>query len=177
MRLLTGTKWGANSYTLRTIYFALIRSKIDYGCEVYNSPSHAVKKLLDNIQLQCLRICTGSMKSASLTSLQVEMGDPPYEERRKSLIAKSFLNISSFDNNHPTKITLQDDVKFSFYNKNIKSKQKPYYITAQEVLKENNYIPDNIYSHSECPTPHGIYKNPLSKPNCMMLLLKRTSLI
>jgi hypothetical protein len=78
MRLLTGTKWGANSYTLlRTIYFALIRSTIDYGCEIYNSPSHAVKKLLDNIQLQCLRICTGSMKSASLTSLQVEMGDPP----------------------------------------------------------------------------------------------------
>ena len=50
MRLLTGTKWGANSYTLRIIYFALIRSKIDYGCEVYNSASHAVKKLLDNIQ-------------------------------------------------------------------------------------------------------------------------------
>ena len=102
---------------------------------------------------------------------------PPYEERRKGLIAKSFLNICSFDNNHPTKITLQDDVKFSFNSKNIKTKQKPYYITAQEVLKENNYIPDNIYSHSECPTPHGIYKNPWSKPNCMMLFLKRTSLI
>jgi len=84
-----------------------------------------LKKLLDSIQFQSLRICTGSMKSASLASLQVEMGDPPYEERRKSLIAKSFLNISSFDNNHPTKISLQDDVKFSFYNKNIKSKQKP----------------------------------------------------
>ena len=77
MRLLTGTKWGANSYTLRTIYFALIRSKFDYGCEVYNSASHAVKKLLDNIQLQCLCVCTGSMKKASLASLQVEMGDPP----------------------------------------------------------------------------------------------------
>ena len=49
MRLLTGTEWGANSYTLRTMYVALIRSKIDYGCEVYNSASHAVKKLLDNI--------------------------------------------------------------------------------------------------------------------------------
>jgi hypothetical protein len=46
MRLLTGTKWGANSYTLRTMYFALIRSKIDYGCEVYNSASHAVKKTI-----------------------------------------------------------------------------------------------------------------------------------
>ena len=86
---------------------------------------------------------------------------PPYEERRKSLLAKYFLNISSFDNNHPTKITLQDDIKFSFYNKNIKSKQKPYYITAQEVLKENNYIPDNIYSHSECPTPPWHLQKPL----------------
>jgi hypothetical protein len=26
------------------------------------------------------------MKKASLASLQVEMGDPPYEERKKSLI-------------------------------------------------------------------------------------------
>ena len=77
MRLLTGTKWGANSYTLRTMYFALIRSKIDYGCEVHNSASHSVKKLLDNIHLQCLCICTGSMKKASLASLQVEMGNPP----------------------------------------------------------------------------------------------------
>jgi hypothetical protein len=50
-------------------------------------------------------------------------------------------------------IFLHDGGKVSFDNKNIKSKQKPYYITAQEVLKENNYIPDNIYSHSECPTP------------------------
>ena len=83
MRLHTGTKWGANSYTLRTMYFALIRSKIDYGCEIYNSASHAVKKILDNIQLQCLRICTGSMKSASLTSLQVEMGDPPPRMRNE----------------------------------------------------------------------------------------------
>jgi hypothetical protein len=86
MRLLTGTKWGTNSYTLCTMYFALIRSKNDYSCEVYNSASHTVTKLLDRIQHQSLRICTGSMKSASLASLQVEMG----EERRKSLIAKSY---------------------------------------------------------------------------------------
>jgi hypothetical protein len=46
---------------------------------------------------------------------------------------------------------------------NIKSKQKPYYITAQEVLKENNYIPDNIYSHSECPTPPWHLQKPQIK--------------
>jgi hypothetical protein len=115
------------------------------------------------------------MKKASLASLQVKMGDPspPYEERRKSLIAKSFLNISSFDNNHPTNITLQDDVKFSFFNKNIKSKQKPYYITAQEVLKENNYIPDNIYSHSECPTPPWHLQKPLVQTQLHDVITKK----
>ena len=39
-----------------------------------------------DVYFPALRICTGSMKSASLASLQVEMG----EERRKSLIAKSY---------------------------------------------------------------------------------------
>jgi hypothetical protein len=85
MRLLTGTKWGADSYTLRTMYFTLIRSKIDYGCEVYNSATHTVTILLDSIQFQSLRICTGSMKSTSLASLQVEMGDPPYDEQEQVL--------------------------------------------------------------------------------------------
>jgi len=80
--------------------------------EVYNSATHTVKRILDSIQLQSLRICTGSMTSASLASLQVEMGDPPYDERRKSLISKSYLNIISFDNTHPTKISLEDDVMF-----------------------------------------------------------------
>ena len=120
---------------------------------MYNSASHTVTTLLDSIQLQSLRICTGSMKPDSLASLQVEMGDPPNEERRKSLIAKSYLNIISFDNTHPTKITLQDDVMFRFYDKNIKSKQNPYCITAQDVFGENYFNPDNIYSYCECPIP------------------------
>ena len=96
---------GATTHTLRTIYFALIRSKIDYGCEIYNSVSFSAKKRLDSIQFQALRISTGSMKSSSLPSLQVEMGDRPYEIRRKSLIAKSFLNILSFDDclNYPSR--------------------------------------------------------------------------
>ena len=85
MRLLTGTKWGADSYTLRTMYFTLIRSHIDNGCEVYNSATHTVTILLDSIQFQSLRICTGSKKSASLASLQVEMGDPPYDEQEQVL--------------------------------------------------------------------------------------------
>ena len=151
MRLLTGTRWGASSRTLRNIYLTMIRSKIDYGCEVYNSASFSVKKMLDSIQLQALRICTGSMKSASLAALQVEMGDPPYEIRRKCLIAKSYLNLNSFDDFHPAKISSNDTFMFDFYQKNVK--EKPFNITARETLEANNFSTNFIYKYSECPFP------------------------
>ncbi|VDI82655.1 Hypothetical predicted protein [Mytilus galloprovincialis] len=120
MKLLTGTKWGANSHSLRNIYIALIRSKIDYGCEVYNSASHSVKKILDRVQRQALRICTGAYKNVATSGLQVEMGDPPYEERRQCLITKSFLNISSHEDNHPTKESLAKQPTFLCYSREIK---------------------------------------------------------
>lgn len=97
MRLLTCTKLGAN------IYITMIRSKINYGCEVYNSASYTTKKILDKTQAQSLRICTGSHKSASIHGMQVEMGDPPYEEKLQCLITKSYLNIMSHNDTHPTK--------------------------------------------------------------------------
>jgi len=126
MRLLTGTKWGANSLTLRNIYITMIRSKIDYGCEAYNSASYTTKKILDKIQAQSLRICTGSHKSASIHGMQVEMGDPPYEERRQCLITKSYLNIMSHNDTHPTKKSLNQTATYEYFSKNIKDKQKPY---------------------------------------------------
>ncbi|VDH93608.1 Hypothetical predicted protein [Mytilus galloprovincialis] len=122
--LTLGTKWGANSHSLRNIYIALIRSKIDYGCEVYNSASHSVKKILDRVQSQALRICTGAYKNVATSGLQVEMGDPPYEERRQCLITKSFLNISSHEDNHPTKESLAKKATFLCYSREIKQNKK-----------------------------------------------------
>ena len=124
MKLLSGTRWGANSYTLRNIYIALIRSKIDYGCELYNTASHSTKKILDRIQSQALRICTGAYKNVSTCSLQVEMGDPPLEERRKCLITKSYLNILSHEDNHPAKKSLKNAATFLVHKSDIKKKTK-----------------------------------------------------
>ncbi|XP_071151697.1 uncharacterized protein [Mytilus edulis] len=151
MRVLTGTRWGATSNTLRTIYISLIRSKLDYGCEIYNSASFSTKKCLDKIQNQALRICTGSMRSASLKALQVEMGDPPLEIRRQSLIAKAFLNMTSFDNSHPAKAAVNDTFIFDYYSKNVK--RKPFSITARDFLAQNKFSTEYIYRYSECPCP------------------------
>ena len=175
MKLLTGTRWGANSFTLRNIYIALIRSKLDYGCELYNTASHSSKKILDKIQSQALRICTGAYKNVSTCSLQVEMGDPPLEERRKSLITKSYLNILSHNDNHPTKKSLMNSATFLVFTNDIKKKQKPLYIVANEMLQKHSIDPSLVYQDIQFPTPPWHLLKPKVNYQLTRTLTKRDS--
>ena len=153
MKALNGTKWGANSKTLRNIYIALIRSKIDYGCEVYCSASSSAKSILDRIQSQALRICTGSNKTTATSALQVEMGDPPYDERRKSLILKSCIKIHSQDNSHPTKESLSRKAVYLVYPDRINQNRKSYYSIANDLMVQFDIDTEHIYSHKYLSIP------------------------
>ena len=82
LRCISGTKWGANRKILYNLYTALIRSKIDYGCEFYNSTSLKNKKKLDLIQSICLRICSGAFRSTPINVLQITNHEFPLELRR-----------------------------------------------------------------------------------------------
>ena len=175
MKLLSGTRWGANSYTLRNIYIALIRSKIDYGCELYNTASHSTKKILDRIQSQALRICTGAYKNVSTCSLQVEMGDPPLEERRKCLITKSYLNILSHEDNHPAKKSLKNAATFLVHKSDIKKKQKPYYIVANDMLDQHNIDSTLVYRDIQFPTSPWHLLKPTVNTQLTRTLTKRDS--
>ena len=54
MRCLTGVEWGADTASLRCIYVALIRSRLDYGSVAYGSAAKSVLAGLDRIQTQGL---------------------------------------------------------------------------------------------------------------------------
>ena len=72
MRAISGQTWGCNMSTLRTVYLALVRSKIAYGAAVYGSAqSEVLLQSLDDIQNRALRICCGAMKSTSIAAMQV----------------------------------------------------------------------------------------------------------
>ncbi|VDI32966.1 Hypothetical predicted protein [Mytilus galloprovincialis] len=74
MRVISGTKWGPNSHTLRNIYVTLRRSKIDYGCQIYNTASYSTKQILESLPPQALRTCTDVIEGASLS----ECPQPPW---------------------------------------------------------------------------------------------------
>ena len=91
LKLLSGSKWGADKETMVTLYKTLIRSVLDYGCPVYNTASKSLKKKLDVIQSQALRLCSGALRCTPVSALEVECGVPPLQLRRNHICAKSAL--------------------------------------------------------------------------------------
>ena len=71
LKMLSHTEWGADTKTLQMLYQTLIKSKIDYGSEVYESTSKTNVQKLGTIRNQCLRIATGAFKSSPIKSLEV----------------------------------------------------------------------------------------------------------
>lgn len=76
-----------------TIYYALVRSALDYGSMIYGSASISQLQSLDRVQSRALRLCSGALKSSPVVSLQVELGEMPLSLRRKKLSLAYWVNL------------------------------------------------------------------------------------
>lgn len=70
---------------LLNIYRAVVRSKLDYACQVYGTAAPSALKMLDTVHHQALRLCTGAFRTSPVDSLYVESGEPALSDRRLSL--------------------------------------------------------------------------------------------
>ena len=106
LKNIKGLKWGADQDTLLIIYRALIRSKLDYGCQLYATANITLLKKLDKIQAQALKICTSSRKHTSKEEMQILTGESPLSLRREELTLRYAARLSIHKANHPTRITI-----------------------------------------------------------------------
>ena len=86
LKCLANTNWGSDRTTMLRLYRALIRSKLDYGCFIYNSAKESTLKLLDPVHNAAIRLCTGAYRSSPVESLYVESGEASLQNRRMQLI-------------------------------------------------------------------------------------------
>lgn len=93
---LSHLSWGADRQTLLHLYTALVKSKLDYGAEIYGTSTTGVLKRLDPIQNTCLRACTGAFRSSPAVSLCTEAGLAPLEFSRDETILKQFFKMNAF---------------------------------------------------------------------------------
>ena len=95
MRSVSSTEWRAEQKTVMMIYRSLIRSKIDYGCMVYNSASSRALESLEYVSNEAMRISSGCFKSTPISRLQVITEEPPLQIRRYKLSLKCYYKVNS----------------------------------------------------------------------------------
>jgi ribonuclease HI len=101
LRAISGQKWGANKKVLLTVYKALIRSILDYGCIAFDSAAKTNLNKLDVIKNQCLRICTGTPKYTSTAAVEVDTGELPLDLRRLEIACRKGIQIQA-QKSHPS---------------------------------------------------------------------------
>ncbi|KAK4324253.1 hypothetical protein Pmani_005093 [Petrolisthes manimaculis] len=67
------------------VYKTLIRTKLEYGSQVYGSASDTALERLDVYQNKCLRVCLGALKCTRIARMEVEVNIPPLRLRRDQL--------------------------------------------------------------------------------------------
>ena len=95
MKMLNGKNVGASQQCLMRIYRTYIRSKLDYGCIIYDSASITELKKLDTVAHEALRIASGAFKSTPVESLLVHCEEPSLSERREYLTMRYYLKIKA----------------------------------------------------------------------------------
>ena len=95
LRHLSHLSWGADRQTLLHLYTALVKSKLDYGAQVYGTQDSKILDRLNPIQNESLRVCMGSFRSSPAVSLSVEAGIPPLSYSRDAISLDYFFKVTS----------------------------------------------------------------------------------
>ena len=101
LKYLSSNHQGCDRETLLVVYKSLIRSKMDYASQIYQSAALTDLKSLDTVQNLCLRLCIGAWNTSPVTSLQVESHIPPLSLRRGLLISKLRYKIIEYPQSFP----------------------------------------------------------------------------
>ena len=78
LRHLSHLDWGSDKKTLTKLYESLIKSKLNYACEVWCT-SDKITAAANTIQNEALRIISGAFKSSPIKSLQVDCNILPLD--------------------------------------------------------------------------------------------------
>ncbi|KAK3883722.1 hypothetical protein Pcinc_011979 [Petrolisthes cinctipes] len=114
LRVLSHTSWGADRATLLRLYHVVIRSKLDYGCEVYSSATDARLRVLDPVHHAGVRLATGAFRSSQIPSLLVDPNEPPLDLRRQSLMVRCWHRLHRLPDTLPC-LAVSSDIMSQYY--------------------------------------------------------------
>lgn len=132
MRMLRGTDFGSDKNSLLLIYKSLIRSKIDYGAQIYSCAVTSELKKLDIVQNKALRLALGALHSTPGYLLEVEAGVPPLNIRRMEQTVKYWARVQTRHDGNPVNAILGTGY---FIKSCFKNPVLPFGAQAQELAE------------------------------------------
>ena len=119
---------------LLNIYRAVVRSKLDYACQVYGTAAPSRIKMLDTVHHQALRLCCGAFRTSPVESLYVETGESSLSDRRLSLQLQYYVRSMKLPKDKIT-IHLDDDTLDAYYNR-VRNKPKSLGFRVRQSINE-----------------------------------------
>ena len=151
-KILCSPEWGGDTNTLLQLYNSLIRSKLDYACQIYGSAKPSYLKMLNPIQNQGLRLATGAFRTSPETSLHVETNTLPLELRRKQLTLQYAIKIGSTPQNPVFNCLFETPELITQKTKKNKTAIKPIGLRIKADLRKINFQPQNLIAY-KTPNP------------------------
>ena len=144
LRTVSKINYGPDRRTLLRLYWALCKSKIDYGSQIYSSAAPTTLEELNPVQNEALRICTGAFRSSPVPSLQVESGVPPLKIQRNEQCLRYITRLESFPE-YKEKLIVLSDLYDSKYEKD-KHHMAPVGTRCRDLKKGLTFTPDPLQS-------------------------------
>ncbi|XP_076466233.1 uncharacterized protein LOC143297697 [Babylonia areolata] len=88
MKKLAGTKWGANTKILKTVYSAAVRHHMEYAANAWSTAAKTNLHSLTKTQNASLRLITGSMKTTPVSAMEKTAGPLSLEESRQEILLR-----------------------------------------------------------------------------------------
>lgn len=137
IKILSSRSWGSEENTLMTVYKAMVRSKLEYGCAVFDSAKTKILQKLQVIQNTCIRIITGAFRTSPVISLHALSGILPLDYRRKQYTISLTSKICSSPQHPLYNSIIHDNPVHNKYRK-LKYSTKSFSFRAKDLFRLMN---------------------------------------
>ena len=146
---LTSKKWGADRKALIQLFLMLLKSKLEYGSEVYSSAATSYMKSISTIQNAALRIATGAFKTSPIKSLHADSGVLPFSYSLEAKQLSYFLRLV-VNETHPKHTGVVNDQM---------TYRKSYMERIKNLIDSHSIQPNLIMPERQLDTPPWIEPN------------------
>ena len=146
--LLRRFKHRLSRKTLVRLYLSLVRPILEYGCVLFDNCGQGLSDLLESIQFEAAKICTGALRHTSRVKLLQELGWPTLANRRKYFKLVLFYKM----HHKLTPSYLSDLLPPTFPGRVLRHTGNIRRAKCRTQRMENSFVPDAIKQWNNLPS-------------------------